>query len=268
MISCKEYYDIRMKEIEKAVKAMNRPPRLLIIQVGDNEASNRYVRNKIKDCEKVGVLAACYKISQNSNIEDLNSVVNLNRNFCDGIILQLPVPKHINEEVAKKCIPGYLDVDGFNSEMEPCTPKGIMDWLKYNKVNLNGKNVTIVGRSDLVGKPLSAMMLNENATVTICHSHTQSLSENFEHANIIVSAAGKRNLITYESIVCCEKRPLIIDVGINFDEEGKMCGDCEKDLNFSEWIEAVTPVPGGVGLLTRIAMLDNLIKLCKEKRND
>ena len=256
MISCKEYYNIRLEEIKNTIaNADCEPPTLTIVQVGNNEASNRYVRNKIKDCEKVGVKAKLVKYDDNVN---LLSELLLMYNSTDGLILQLPLPDSMNECIMKACIPPQMDVDGFNSSVTPCTPRGIMDWLHYNDISLDGKNVTIVGRSELVGKPLAELMLKENATVTLCHSHTLNLSEHFGNADIIVSAVGKRGIIKDEDLSYRECPPVIIDVGINFNSNCKLCGDCEPNLKS---ISYQTPVPGGVGLLTRIAMLDNLIDL-------
>ena len=273
MISCKKYYDIRMTEIKETVSKMERVPTLLIIQVGDNEASNRYVRNKVKDCESVGIKAGVKKfnesITEDELIKYMINNLGYNKNHTthyNGVIVQLPLPKHIDERLIKNLIPSYMDVDGFvNPGVTPCTPRGIMDWLKFNGVDLDGKNVTIIGRSDLVGKPLAELMLKENATVTVCHSHTVNLSENLQNADIIVSAVGKRNLLddyviflgrTDEHIF-----PIVIDVGINFDENGKICGDCDKSLYQNYYLGYITPVPKGVGLLTRVALLDNLLDL-------
>lgn len=263
MISCKDYHTNCMEAIKEKISHMENKPRLLIVQVGNNEASNRYVRNKVKDCEAVGVEADVVKFSDRTGIQELKSY-NWDTPFYDGIILQLPLPEQIDEQAAKKLIPPELDVDGFNSDMTPCTPRGIMDWLHYNGVNLDGKNVTIIGRSELVGKPLAELMLKENATVTLCHSHTKDIGEHLDNADIIVSAAGKRNVITHEQVEFCKNEPIVIDVGINFDDDGKLCGDCNEDVWDYGMVSYVTPVPGGVGLLTRVAMLDNLLELCGE----
>lgn len=264
MISCKEYHAIRMADIKEKISRMEYKPRLLIVQAGDNEASNRYARNKIRDCEAVGAVAEVAKLGSDATLRDIESVTKYAADCYNGVILQLPLPSHINEQSAKKLIPPELDVDGFNSDMTTCTPRGIMDWLHYNGISLDGKNVTIIGRSELVGKPLAELMLKENATVTVCHSHTKSLWEHCKFADIIVSAVGKRDLIEKEDISLCSESTILIDVGINFDENGKLCGDCSKDVNEYKFIKHVTPVPGGVGLLTRVAMLDNLLELCGE----
>lgn len=264
MISCKEYHAIRMAEIKEKISRMEYKPRLLIVQVGDNEASNRYVRNKIRDCEAVGAVAEVAKLGSDTTLRDIESVTKYAADCYNGVILQLPLPAHIDEQAAKKLIPPELDVDGFNSDTTPCTPRGIMDWLHYNGISLDGKNVTIIGRSELVGKPLAKLMLEENATVTVCHSHTRDIAEHTRSADIIVSAAGVRNLVNRLSINWNMRYPIIIDVGINFDENGKLCGDCSKDVNEYKFIKHVTSVPGGVGLLTRVAMLDNLLELCGE----
>lgn len=265
MISCKEYHAIRMADIKEKISRMEYKPSLLIVQVGDNEASNRYVRNKVKDCKSVGAVAKVAKLYEGCGIQELQAYIEGHSLFYDGVILQLPLPAHIEEQAAKKLIPPELDVDGFNSDMTPCTPRGIMDWLHFNFVSLDGKNVTIIGRSELVGKPLAELMLKENATVTVCHSHTIDISEHIENADIIVSAVGKVDFITGEEMFNCLYDPIVIDVGINFDENDNLCGDCEEHLDSYGHASYITPVPGGVGLLTRVAMLDNLLKLCGEE---
>ena len=171
--------------------------------------------------------------------------------FYDGIIVQLPLPPHIRSSIATAAIPAHKDVDGFriDSEFEPATPKGIMDYLKYCEFDLTGKDVVIIGRSDIVGKPLARMMTDADATVTLCHSKSK-LSSHIYHCDLIVSAVGKAGFLN-----CYPIHVPVIDVGINFNEQGKLVGDC---VNIEG--RDVTPVPGGVGLLTRAALLDNVIR--------
>ena len=240
----KESYKIR-------VAALDKPPSLAIVQVGDNEASNRYIRNKVKDCEEVGIEAHVYAYPENTTEWELDDELNGLLDFYDGIIVQLPLPPHIRSSIAAAAIPAHKDVDGFriDSEFEPATPKGIMDYLKYCEFDLTGKDVVIIGRSDIVGKPLARMMTDADATVTLCHSKSK-LSSHIYHCDLIVSAVGKAGFLN-----CYPIHVPVIDVGINFNEQGKLVGDCVNTEG-----RDVTPVPGGVGLLTRAALLDNVIR--------
>ena len=265
MISCKEYHDRNVAHIKEQIEGMSEKPSLCIIQVGDNEASNRYVRNKVKDCEEVGIVAKVDKAPEWYTERDIYDLIH-NRNTYTGIIVQMPLPDSIDTEAVKQMIPYQQDVDGFGGRTTPCTPRGILDWLSLNDIDLDGKNVTIFGRSDIVGKPLAELMNKHNATVTLCHSHTKNIKEHIKYADIIVSAVGKKGFLTKDIMRYCEKRPRVIDVGINFDESGKLCGDCSKDLQGYRNMAYVTPVPKGVGLLTRTAMLDNLLDLYRENR--
>ena len=168
--------------------------------------------------------------------------------------------------VNNKLISPDKDVDGFRDDslFLPCTPYGIYLYLKNKKVEIKGKNVVIIGRSDIVGKPMAKLMLNEDATVTICHSKTKDISLYTKTADIIIVAVGKRNLLTKDMIG--NNMPIVIDVGINRDEEGKLCGDCDY-LNLLDVCEYISPVPGGVGLLTRFALMSNVVKAAKNKRS-
>lgn len=253
MISCKEYSQlekIRLKEFDLSSYSLG------IIQVGDNPASNAYVRGKLKDCEEVGMHADLYKLDEDVDITMFKQTVLKASTDNTGVIIQLPLPEHL-ECIAKSVIKSYFvpsqDVDGIvYDECMPCTPKGIVDWLKFNKVDLDGKNVVIIGRSNLVGKPLAKLMLDNNATVTVCHSHTpkETVYEYCKSADIIVVAIGKESWLDFDL-----KDKLIVDVGINRNAEGKLCGDVDPKLKENNY---VTPVPGGVGLLTRISLLKNV----------
>ena len=232
-------------------------PVLAVIQVGCDEASTRYIRNKRKDCEEVGIKFEWYIFNEVMiTTEDLIFEINNLTEYVSGLIIQMPLPAHIDIEKIKLAIPANKDVDGFHpmSYFKPCTPKGIVDYLK-NGCNYNfcGKNVTIFGRSDIVGKPLAQMLTDEDATVTLCHSKTKDMKYHIFGADLIVSAVGKANFLNCENI--CEP---IIDVGINFNENGEMVGDCYNTEN-----RDVTPVPGGVGLLTRVALLENVLIAAK-----
>ena len=252
----KDYTKLLKEDYKKRIASLSGAPKLAIIQVGNNEASNRYVKNKVKDCNEVGIEANVYYYPEDISEKELCEAISLDQYFYDGVIVQLPLPPHIRQEAVVAAINKDKDVDGFrvDSWFDPATPKGIMDYLKYCEFDLTGKNVVIIGRSDIVGKPLARMMTNADATVTLCHSKTKCMSEHLFIADLIVCAVGKANFLNCYSIY----KP-VIDVGINFNGEGKLCGDC-----FNVENRDVTPVPGGVGLLTRCALLDNVI--CAKER--
>lgn len=251
-MTIKEYTEIRKQEIKELVSKFDQAPQVAIFQVGDNEASNRYVRNKVKDCGDGGIIAHWYKFETDISEEDFLAEILETQEHYDGIMVQLPLPPHISFDKVKDVIKVAKDVDGFclGSHFDPCTPKGIVDWLERTGVEIAGKHVVIIGRSEIVGKPLAKMMLERNATVTVCHSKTKELWKHLEIADLIVCAVGKAKFLNCYSI-----HVPVIDVGINFDENGKMVGDC-----FNTEGREVTPVPGGVGLLTRLALLENVVK--------
>ena len=248
----KQYVKDKKEDIKDRVDKAIVKPSLLIIQTGEVEASNRYVRNKVKDCEEVGIIADVFKTNNNPYVRSVTSGL---RDKYDGIIIQLPT----TIENPKSFIQPNQDVDGFiNPDIDPCTPKGIIDYLAYcGYEDFSGKTVLIINRSDIVGKPIAKMFLDRNATTIVAHSRTANLQDLMVAADIIVTAVGKANFITKEMI---RENQIVIDVGINFDENGKLCGDCEKGIGPN-----VTPVPGGVGLLTRVALLENIIELYNKK---
>ena len=248
----KQYVKDKKEDIKDRVRTAIITPSLLIIQTGDEEASNRYVRNKVKDCEEVGIIADVFKTNINPYIRGVTSGL---RDKYHGIIIQLPT----TIENPKSFIQPNQDVDGFiNPDINPCTPKGIIDYLDYcGYKDFSGKTVLIINRSDIVGKPLAKMFLERNATTIMAHSKTANLKDLMAAADIIVTAVGKANFITKEMI---RENQIVIDVGINIDENGKLCGDCEKGIGPN-----VTPVPGGVGLLTRVALLENIIELYNKR---
>ena len=254
----KEYVKFLKENYKKRIDNLEEIPKLAIVQVGDVEASNRYVRNKIKDCEEVGIAAHRYWYDENITENELKKEIEDLSNTYDGLIVQLPLPQHIRSCIATAAIPAHKDVDGFriDSYFSPATPKGIMDYLKYCNYDVEGKNVVIIGRSNIVGKPLAKMMTDANATVTLCHSKSK-LDGHLNNADLIICAVGKEKFLN-----CYPIHVPVIDVGINFDKNGKMVGDCFNTEN-----RDITPVPGGVGLLTRCALLDNTI-LAKEMQNE
>lgn len=227
---------------------------LYIIQVGDNEASTRYVRNKVKDAEEIGIKAEVVKFPESvaqATLENaVMDIVDANQLNPAGIIIQLPLPEHINLKPLIDLIPRRMDVDGFKLDTPffPCTPTGIIAYLKACNFNFDGAHIVVIGRSEIVGKPLAQMLTDLNATVTLCHSHTKHLAQHIYHCDLIVSAVGKAKFLN-----CYPIHVPVVDVGINFDENGKMCGDCFNTEN-----RLVTPVPGGVGLLTRCALMENM----------
>lgn len=243
-------------------------PHLVVIQVGDDAASNTYITNKSKVCSQVGVKADVIhygvEVTQDelvAEIRKLNKDASVN-----GILVQLPLPKHINKTAIMDAIDPRKDVDCFNVFnvgrlmqgricMEPCTPAGIMQLLKYYGIGIAGKHCVIVGRSDIVGKPLAMMMTNADATVTLCHSHTENLKEICNQADILVCAIGSAKFFDSSYV---KDGSVVIDVGINRDENGKLCGDVDFD-SVKEKASAISPVPGGVGVMTTTMLANNVI---------
>lgn len=254
----KEYTQKRKAELKEHVSAMAAAPRLAIIQVGTVEASTRYVRNKIKDCEEVGIEAHWYGYEEDYTTEDLITEIRDLVPFYDGLIVQLPLPQHVDADKVLAAIPKEKDVDGFqhDSPFNPATPQGIMNYLTHCGFEFSGANCVVIGRSNIVGKPMAQLLTDADATVTLCHSKTKNLSSHLAKADLIVCAVGREKFLN-----CYPIHVPVIDVGINFNDEGKMCGDCFNTEN-----RLVTPVPGGVGLLTRCALLENVV-CAKELQN-
>lgn len=248
---CKIFVNNWKQVIKTKIDELEQAPRLAIIQVGDIEASNRYVKNKIKDCEEVGIIAHHFHFTEtNFSQQDLVAELILMRNSYDGIIIQLPLPADFDVKFLTDILDPIQDVDGFGpySPHKPCTPGGIMEYLKYCGWDPSGKNVTIIGRSNIVGKPMARLMTDADATVTLCHSKTKTLNQYLYHTDLIVCAVGKPKFLDCRTI-----NVPVIDVGINFDENGKLCGDCYNTDGAD-----ITPVPGGVGLMTRCMLLENV----------
>ena len=227
---------------------------LTIIQVGDNPASNVYIRNKIKAIESAGLKAEVVKLPEDATTQTVIGAI-ADAKFSTAIMVQLPLPKHINKEQVLNCIPPWKDIDGLrtHSDYKPLTPCAIMRWLREKGVELEGKNVTILGRSELVGKPLANMMIDAGATVTVCNSHTPYIdSANFAfHSDIVISAVGEKDMVSWLCVSGVRKQ-IFIDVGINRTEDGKLCGDLSKKAKeyITEAGSEYTPVPGGVGKWT------------------
>jgi len=263
------------EELKTYVDSLDEKPGLVVIQVGDNPASNTYVKNKKLAAEYIGINFFHYKYEEKTSEEELiNKIKELNNdNSVDGIIVQLPLPKGFNETKIINYIDPNKDVDGLtelnagklvNNEdcLSSCTPTGIMKLLEMYNIEIEGKNAVVVGRSILVGKPIATMLLNKNATVTICHSKTKNLKEITKNADILVVATGHINTITEDMV---NENAVVIDVGINHNEENKLCGDVDFN-NIKDKVKLITPVPGGVGPMT-VAMLNyNVIKSYKKRR--
>ena len=256
-------------EVEKIVEKGERAPGLAVIIVGENPASKVYVNSKVKTCNALGIYSEKHilnsEITENELlklIEDLND-----KEEIDGILVQLPLPKHIDEDKIIEAIKPSKDVDGFHpinlgklvigkDGFKSCTPYGIMELFKRYEIDLNGKDVVVVGRSNIVGKPLSIMLTSENATVTLCHSRTKNLSEKTLNADIVVVAIGREKFLTEDMV---KEGTVVIDVGINRNEAGKLCGDVDFE-NVSKKTLLITPVPGGVGPMTIAMLMKNTVK--------
>lgn len=250
-------------------------PGLAVILVGNDPASQIYVRNKQKACEEVGFHAFEYRLSENSTEEQLLDLIGvLNKdNKVHGILVQLPLPDHIDPQTVINTISPTKDVDAFHPmnvgkimigdyNFLPCTPAGVMELIDSTGVEISGKNCVVVGRSNIVGKPMAMLLLHRNATVTICHSHTKNLAEICSSADILVSAVGKAHFIKSNMV---KEGALVIDVGMNHDENGKLCGD----VDFAE-VEPktsyITPVPGGVGPMTITMLMKNTLHAAELKQ--
>lgn len=259
-MTIKEYVKFRKEELKEIVSKKDKVPSLTIVQVNDDPASNAYVKGKIKDANELGINAQLIKLETSTTEEELlNLIDKLNHDDgVDGFIVQMPLPKGIDEEKIKLAVSPSKDVDGFHplSSLFPCTPQGIMNYLHSENIQILGKNAVIIGRSNIVGKPMAKMLLKESANVTVLHSKTSADDMKFyiEHADIIVVAIGKMHFL--DNRFNYKKDAVIVDVGISRDENG-LHGDAVLDLP----VRLQTPVPGGVGLLTRLALMENLIKI-------
>lgn len=262
----------RVAEEVKQMKQRGIEPCLAVILVGDDPASRVYVNNKKKACEFCGIRSLEYLLPRDASQRELNALVEkLNSDeSVNGILCQLPLPKHLDEKEVLNLIKPEKDVDAFHPEnvghimigdfnFLPCTPAGIMEMLKYEGIDLDGKNCVIIGRSNIVGKPMAMLMLKQNATVTVCHSHTKNLKEQVLQADVVVAAVGKANFVTADMV---KEGAVIIDVGINRMSDGKLCGDVDFDA-CCEKASYITPVPGGVGPMTIATLMQNTITAAK-----
>lgn len=263
------------EELKAEIKTYMIKPCLAVIQIGNDEASNVYISAKQKACSEVGIYLKHIKFDENSReIEIINKIIELNNDeYVHGILLQLPIPEKFNEEKLINYISRNKDVDGLtdinvgkliNNKkcLVSCTPQGIIKLLEESGVSIPGKNVVIVGRSKLVGKPLISLFLNNDATVTVCHSKTNNLKEFTKNADILVVAVGKKHLITEDMV---KKDSVVIDVGIN-RIDGKLYGDVDYE-NVKNKVSLITPVPGGVGPMTVAMLLCNVNTVYKNLNN-
>lgn len=261
-MTIKEYVLKRKAEIKLEISQMQKKPTLVIIQLNEDEASKAYVKGKLKDAAELGIEASLIKLPvETTEKELLKTISKLNKNKkVDGFIVQMPLPKHINEEKVKLSILPSKDVDGFHplSSLNPCTPQGIMNYLKHENVKFLGKNAVVIGRSNIVGKPMAKLLLKESCNVTVLHSKTshEDMVNYLKNADIVVVAVGKKFVINKEYQF--KKTAILVDVGINRDVDG-LHGDIEPGMD----VALQTPVPGGVGLLTRLALMENLLKIVK-----
>lgn len=259
-MTVKEYVAFRKDEMKNLVLKMDKKPCIAIVQVNEDTGSNAYVKGKLKDANELGINADLIKLPLDTKQEELLEIIDqLNKDKVhDGFIVQMPLPKGIDEETIKLAVSPDKDVDGFHplSKLSPCTPKGIMNYLHHENIPILGKNAVVIGRSNIVGKPMAKLLLKESANVTVLHSKTsfEDMSRYIENADIIVIAIGKQHFL--DNKFKYKKSAVIIDVGISRDESG-LHGDALPDLP----VYLQTPVPGGVGLLTRLALYENLLEL-------
>ena len=280
-IDCKAIREKILNEVKEEVATLPTQPHLAVVIVGDDKASHTYVKNKEKTCEQVGIKSSVIMLREDIPQIALDTVINQlnNDENVHGILLQLPLPKHLNEQRAIDLISQYKDVDGLtianaglvalgrlDEAIIPCTPSGVIRMFDEIGYDLEGKTVTIIGRSNLFGKPMSQLCLSRNATVKMCHSRTNKLHNELDFQDVVISAIGKPKFLdnTYLSY-----NDVLVDVGINRDENGKLCGDIDIEDVLSIEEEApkyYTPVPGGIGTITTAMLMKNVIKAYKMQK--
>ena len=261
------------EQVAAQAAALPRKPGLAVLLVGENPASQVYVRGKEKDCEECGILNLGAKLPAETTEEELLAhIARLNADpAVDGILVQLPLPRHIDESKVLRAIHPSKDVDCFHPENVgemmvgdpicwPCTPFGVMELLREYGISANGKHCVVLGRSNIVGKPMTLLLLRDNGTVTVCHSRTPDLKEQCLQADILVSAVGKVNLVTADMV---KEGAVVIDVAMNRNDAGKLCGDVDYAA-VSQKASYITPVPGGVGPMTRAVLMRNVLAAAKD----
>ena len=260
-----------LKKQVSELKADGKEITLAVIQVGNDPASSVYVGNKKKACEYIGIKSLAYELPEETTEEKLLSIIEElnNRDDVNGILVQLPLPSHINEDKVIETIDSKKDVDGFNpmsvgalsigkKGFVSCTPAGIIQLLKRSNIEIEGKECVVVGRSNIVGKPMAMLLLRENGTVTVAHSRTKNLKEVTKRADILVAAVGKPKFITADYV---KEGAVVIDVGIHRNENNKLCGDVDFE-SVEPKASAITPVPGGVGPMTIAMLMYNCVNGC------
>ena len=275
LVASKIKEDIESR-VEEFYKCNGCHPLLVAIVVGDNPASETYVRNKIRACKEVGMLSHRIYFPEDITEQELLDEIHMinNNPFINGILVQLPLPKHISELKIASAISPKKDVDAFhpenvgkiflgNYDFLPCTPAGIIRLLEYYKVEISGKRCVVIGRSNIVGKPMAHLLLERNGTVTVCHSKTKNLAEITKQADILIVAVGKPQFVTADMV---KEGAVVIDVGIN-RVDGKIVGDVDFD-SVSNVASYITPVPGGVGVMTVAMLLENTLKAAEMQANN
>ena len=251
-------------------------PGLAVVIVGDDPASRVYVNNKKKACEAVGFISEEYALPAETTQEELLSLVDTlnNKESINGILVQLPLPKHLDDKAVIEAISPLKDVDAFHAvnvgkimlgeyDFLPCTPAGVMEMLHSYEIPVEGRECVVIGRSNIVGKPMGMLLLHENGTVTICHSRTKNLAEVCKRADILVAAVGIPKFVKADMV---KDGAVVIDVGMDRDENGKLCGDVDFE-NVKDKCSYITPVPGGVGPMTIATLMKNTLKACKLQNN-
>ena len=262
------------KQVEAIKAEGKRVPGLAVVIVGDDSASRVYVNNKKKACAEVGFYSEEYALPAETTEQELiNLVRTLNeKDDIDGILVQLPLPRHINEKAVIETISPKKDVDAFHVQnvgkimigeysFLPCTPAGVMELIKSEGIDLNGKECVVIGRSNIVGKPMAMLLLHANATVTVCHSRTRDLKEVCKRADVLVVAIGKAKFVTADMV---KEGAVVIDVGMDRDENGKLCGDVDFE-SVEKVASFITPVPGGVGPMTIAMLMQNTLTAYTDK---
>ena len=260
------------KQTEELKEKYGVTPGLAVVIVGDDPASRVYVNNKKKACEAVGFMSEEYALPAETTHEELLALVKkLNdKEDINGILVQLPLPKHLDDKAVIEAISPLKDVDAFHAvnvgkimlgeyDFLPCTPAGVMEMLHSYDIPVEGKECVVIGRSNIVGKPMGMLLLHENGTVTICHSRTKNLAEVCRRADILVAAVGIPKFVKADMV---KDGAVVIDVGMDRDENGKLCGDVDFD-NVKDKCSFITPVPGGVGPMTIATLMTNTLKACK-----
>lgn len=265
----------RVKEEVEALKKEGITTGLAVIIVGEDPASKVYVANKKKACEMLGIISEEYALPENTTQEELLALIDElnNKTTINGILCQLPLPKHLDEQAVINAILPEKDVDAFHPQnvgkimlgdydFVPCTPAGIMEMLQYENIDIAGKTCVVIGRSNIVGKPMGMLLLHKNGTVTICHSRTKDLASVCKNADILVAAVGRPNFVTADMV---KEGAVVIDVGIN-RVDGKLVGDVDFE-SVKDKCSAITPVPGGVGPMTIAMLMQNTLTAAKKQNN-